>query len=258
MSEKCSLLEIVKNNIDDIFEVLRRNIPGYDLIEKTKCLNTAVIVATLYLGTEASSIIEECSVPIVSKRNVEIKELHKKQNVKKEINLNAILVKQCIDEMFAKNQERCLFYVMITDAEVQHKHQKMESRVFPGHVFVVEKMADESYNLYQSYISNYDLSGHFERNLHTFQLDKNRLLRFMKQVQKLYKHGIWTPSMTKAWLDITFVDESQLNNYVFKDASYFCYRSVPLTTCLENLDTFVKTLSGYEKLKADINQILNP
>jgi hypothetical protein len=245
--KQCFLLDFVKENIDYTLQLAKKHIGYYDFADKTKCLNTAVAVLTMYLGDRAKQYTRSCDVQEVAKRANDLKEYLQKKNEFLIINHNSLLVKTFIKDFFSDRSERYLYYVMITDAWVD-TDPKSTTILFPGHVFVIEKHVyrrkDQTkafnYKLYQSYITYYDLQGHYQQNSNSFRVSKDKLFGFFKALDTMYETGIWSDELSKHWQAVTHVDEKRFNGYVFKDVCNFCYKRIPISQCTSTFIDMVK------------------
>ena len=250
MSE-CALLPTVRTYIIPIMKMLKPYLNNeYFLDNSTKCLYTAVVVMTLYLGKYSLRHIKTCDVDNVRKRNKDIMDKVKSTNPNSTFNYSRDIAKDCISSIFDKNiKTRYLFYIMMTNSQVpkvQEKNDKAADTIlFPGHVCVLERVpgtnsSTTKYYVYQSYINNYDINGHFDRNNGSFSISEDNLRIVFNGIYNLYDQGVWTEETTRAYKMLTHVDSADFEGRYFKDNSFFCYRKVPISTCMTRLRGIVK------------------
>jgi hypothetical protein len=204
--------------------------------DPTKCLYTAVLVMSIYMGEFSLDHIKKCDVDHVQSYYREMREAARTRNPKSEFDPSPLFVKECKATMFSPSKSgRYLYYIMATNADVPLKDGDGSTILFPGHVCVVEKFPNGKYYLYQSYINNYDLDGHFQRNKGSFAVSIDTLRFVMNQIEDLYTNGVWTSDTSKAWRLFTHVDGKDFEGRDFKGRSFFCYRKIPINTCTSRL-----------------------
>ena len=190
----CTTAYIIRDHIRSIMQLLTNDLPEYNMqIVTTKCLNTAVMMAYLLLGSDALRHTGQCDVP-----NVRARHAHSPRTRQ---DVCAELYEAVLDPADMSHQ---LFYVMLTDGKMvtpladaqsmrggssspdarggrkalrgpvqkggadgsepalQCPASSSEGRTetFPGHVFVIERVDGTSFHLYQSYIGQYTLTDH--------------------------------------------------------------------------------------------------
>lgn len=219
----------------------------YTLDNVTKCLYTAVAVMTLYLGKKSLAEVDKCDVGHVKTYYSQMKESARTRNPNSSFDPSPILVKQCATSLLSPTKaSRFLYYIMITNADaVEDTISGRPSKMFPGHVCVIEKYPSGRYYVYQSYINAYDLSGHYDKNGGSFVVSKKLLEGFFAELGNLYNEskGVWTEKMSSLWEEFTHVDASEFNGYRFKGLSFFCYRKVPIKTCAKRLVSMIDNAS---------------
>lgn len=127
---------------------------------------------------------------------------------------------------------------------------------FPGHVFLIDKLpasaADAGdnrprYNLYQSYIDEYDFSGHVDRNK-SCAYSYERMAASIDELAHIFHSDAWDDRSSSFWRSFTFVDGSQWLGHRFSGSILFCYTRVCTKGCVKQLRTFLQSkLSELER-----------
>lgn len=135
------------------------------------------------------------------------------------------------------------------------------TKYFPGHVFVVERLAPEvgqrlpRFSLYQSYIGHYDLAEHAGAG--AIPVGYARMKNLLAGLVNMTVQTTWDKTTTRFWKDLTNVDEkhaSQFEGYVMPGRIHFCYKEVVPKSCTSGLCSFVKVSLGIlSKLKNENN-----
>jgi len=163
---------------------------------------------------------------------------------------------------------RTLFYVILTDAELpfvsstkdedrqkgggRKKTRRMggggekDDEFFPGHVFVIEKIKTPEddrlhFNVYQSYINNYDLVGHqiLNKSLSMSIESAQSLVRNLCRMYDQNENAVWDAETTRFWKDFTHVDCSRYEGHQFSRQSYMCYTTCKTRNCTSKLRKLV-------------------
>jgi len=160
----CDLGNFISHHFNVLMDVFKNELNVGSMY--TKCLYTATTLMFLICGDKAKIATQYCQVPNVEKRlqnNPHRSDIIKQQSQK------------LVDDVLRYSSRRMVYYVMITNAMLPRSEKKQDKKLFPGHVFVIEKlvhpMSNENlYMVYQSYINNI-LCRNFHdsrRNLHPF------------------------------------------------------------------------------------------
>jgi hypothetical protein len=236
----CDIGSVVQHYVLPLMQLAANDVPeGYVELNTTKCLSTAVMFLFLFLGSPSPSDRDSksrgvegalwharrCNVPRVRRLNAD------KDSSLANIDLLA-------HDVLSPGTGRTLYYVMITDGDL---HRGTEKRVFPGHVFVVEKtlsrrgVALPRFNLYQSYIDNYDFAGHAQRAKGTgYSVARMRLL--LQGLREMFSgDATWSPSTVRFWKRLTHVDSTEWVSFSLKGAVFFCFSKAETTACMSNL-----------------------
>lgn len=242
----CPLIHIVKDHVSLLMRLVQDELKYYDLSETTQCLNTAVMVVTLYLGDRerALDVTKSCDVGMVRERRDRLLKHVRGKNPQSSFDPTVFYLsefRRLLLDAASPPKTRCLYYFMITDSHLT-KHVDISKQhppaQFPGHVFVIEHTSNNDLYLYQSYITEYDIKKyHDELNHETFKLDPQVLKDMFDNLNDLFVHGQpWTYKTTAFWERLTKVSSPEFEGYVFKDSVHLCFRVVPLNTCTETLN----------------------
>jgi hypothetical protein len=253
-------------------QVLSVHLPDYHMkLRTTKCLNTSIMTMYLLLGTTGLKKSEYCSVNKIRSRITS-------QNITRLDEM--ILFDKMITDLFKKGGKyRYFYYVMITDGEMIRLKDSLYSNnsdndqedYFPGHVFVIEKIPCGNinrYKLYQSYINQYTLSGHYQKNHNSMEVSEQDLKiifgrtgvdsKNMRINTKNQKNGVstifsekeWGKDTTNAWEKLTYVPSEKYNGFSTTNLK-FCYQKVKVISCYKILLNFVN--NAIEKMKYNPN-----
>ncbi len=238
----CNVMTFIKDYITPIYQVLSIELPQYHMkLRTTKCLNTSVMTMFLLLGNKGLKRSEYCSVQNIRKR-VSDNNLKRKDDI---MNFNKL-----IDDIFSKKEKyRYFYYIMITDGEMVQNTIKsrfntkpQNDAYFPGHVFVIEKIPcnnTNKYKLYQSYINEYDLEGHYEKNENSMDISESKLKDILeKGTKQIFINSEWDQNISNYWKELTHVDANQFNGYSTNNLK-FCYQKVQVNSCYKILMDFV-------------------
>lgn len=237
-TKQCALMPLIKDYVVPLMKLYKTELHDeYYLNNATKCLYTAVLVMALYMGENSLSEIKKCDVDHVQKFYKQMREAAQKRNSSSVFDPSAIFARDCRKNLFSKTtSHRYLYYIMLTNANVPLvSNSNGNTILFPGHVCVIEKFPNGRYHLYQSYINNYDLNGHFERNKGSFSVSEPTLRRIFDEIVSLYDGGVWSAGTSLAWKQFTHVDGTEFDGREFKDRSFFCYRKIPIKTCTSRI-----------------------
>lgn len=232
----CSLLSIVRNHLPDVMKLVEDKIKYYDLQEVTKCLNTAVVVAALYIGENADQFTKQCDVSKVRSDYTNMVGNVRKKNQGSKFDPSLYYLRLLKKDLSSRtppsaSSERYIYYIMITDS----------SKIsFPGHVFVVERYSDDTLYIYQSYINNYTLQEYYEKNNKSFKISREKLLYFLTEMEDVFSRGTWTKKTTIAWKQLTQVSSPEFEGVVFKGRVSLCYRKIKVNDCTATLEMLIE------------------
>lgn len=195
----------------------------------SKCLNTAVMLTILLVGSNKLSDIQYCDVSNTVSRH------------KSNFDDNQIILKKVMKSLLHNNKTySTIYYIMLTDGNLRDGNiTSTNTEYFPGHVFLIEKTAmDNGYHIYQSFIKEYNLNGFLNTNkCRTYKKTEvaNMCTYFEKFLSKDY---IWDTEAVEQWYKLTGVDTSKFRNY-YTDNIFLCYKTFKMKTASRNIIKFV-------------------
>lgn len=228
--KRCDIGYLIKDHMTCIVQLLTNDLPEYNFrLQTTKCLNTAVLLMNFLLGKQGLKMADSCDTKKVIERHQSGKET------------NAVIIDALRKQLMStREKSRTLYYVLLSDGYFP----KADTSVyFPGHVFVLEKVWDAAhqthfYYFYQSYINQYTLNGHIERNK-GLQISKQRVQHLIKDVETVLMSRTWTEENVKRWFDLTFTDSVNFKDSQSNGKFFLCFRKARVTTCLGRLEKYL-------------------
>jgi hypothetical protein len=252
----CDIGYLIKDHVPALMQMLAHRLPQYNMqLITTKCLNTAVMIMYLFLGHTAIRYTGFCDVPVVQKRYRETG--NKSQQA---------LSRFKSDILSTHTRTRELYYVMLTDGNTPYTaivtQGSPQSVYFPGHVFVVEKLPVPQgrgvggsttrskpvktitkrrprFNIYQSYIGEYDLAGHIARNKSLACSYDRMASDIVPGLTHMFEGEEWDSQDNAFWKRLTFVDGSQWMGTRFNHTILFCFTKVSTDVCVSHLHTML-------------------
>ena len=187
--------------------------------EVTKCRNTAIVLITLVFGNRGASIAKECDVSRVIARP--------RDRTTRERLISDV----------ARSGEPGMMYVLMTDTHVRCPNGKR--RYFPGHVFLLERLQNGRYRIYQSYINQFSLQDYI-RATKCASHSPSELASILSDA--IPSSNTFTQTNAHGWRRLTTVD---LRPFLGCDASgiRLCYRWFSSTELTSNLERFLRTRS---------------
>lgn len=223
----CQVTNVIKEHVKAIIQIMTNELADYYMqMITTKCLNTAVTLMYIFFGKEALKFTKFCDVRTVNTR----REINEGDNFNHSIVSN---LKK--DVLSKKHQQRRIYYIMLTDGKM--KKNKTDMIHFPGHVFLIDKFCSSSFQIYQSYIWEYDLSQGVQH------LNHDEMKDMLDQLEIFLNKNIWTRECCKFWKKITNIDVTSYIGYNKHEIS-LCTRQITAKHC----DTFLKKLLNRIKL----------
>jgi len=235
---KCDMGYILKDYIHPTMQLLTNDIKAYNMsLLTTKCLNTAVMLMYFMVGNRGIQLADRCDCSKFRETSLKAAIDDDSQNARTVRSLaKSILRKSAL--------KRELFYILLTDANFATNSGDV---YFPGHVIVIEKIPPVettqnqiSYNVYQSYIYEYDLKGHHKFNNDTFTVSYDNMRSLLKDLAYVMTSEKWDDKCIEAWKHITFVDTSNLKNAHCKNRFFICYQHTKARDCIERMERFAK------------------
>ena len=248
---KCDMVLVLKDFIKPIIQLLSNDIEDYNMrLLTTKCLNTSVALLYFIIGKNGIKIADYCDTRATIQRH------------KEKVDNNQQIVLSLKNELLfdKKDNKRYIYYILLTDGYFPYANSSKQSAFFPGHVFIIEKIPScnankkPSFFMYQSYINEYDLAGHFKNNNGSVKLSYTRTANIIKNLTYILNTETWDDKCIEYWKDFTFVDTSHMKDALCKDQFYVCYKEAVVNGCIRNIKQYVKTkLSDIKTKSATMN-----
>ena len=144
------------------------------------------------------------------------------------------------DILNKKSRYRYFYYIMLTDGYfVKSDGSKV---YFPGHVFVIDKMPGPTYNMYQSYINQYDLDGHIKKTGNNVRLNYNKMQVLLDHLDYILNTEIWDEEAVKKWKSFTFVDT--LTTFLgakSKGNFFLCFKRATVKNCMAHIRQYTRS-----------------
>lgn len=228
---RCDIGYIISNYITPLMQCLTNDIKDFNMqLLTTKCLNTAVMIMFFMLGSRGLQSANHCDSRAVIDRHTTGKDDN--QEVLNKMR-KQILHKKC--------KHRYLYYILMNDHTFPYADGRPDA-FFPGHVFILEKIPGDPlpmYYLYQSYINQYDLKGHLERNKNTLRLSYSEVQALMAKISYIVQRGEWDQTCVSYWKDFTFVDTSNILGSQTQGRLFICCATSKVRGCIENIERYV-------------------
>lgn len=240
--DMCDIAYVIKDHLPAIFQLMNVEVPSYNIqLQTTKCLNTAVIMLYLFAGEGALEATSFCDVPNVRERaKTSDFSLHVWTALRQEL-LQAP----------TPDLPRTLFYVMLTNGHLQLKTDRHSTKMFPGHVFVLERLhGGLRFNMYQSYIGHYDMSKQIDM-VKSLSMSRVRMTGVIDCLGRVVNKDVWDEGSTKDWKLVSLVDESRFMGHMVRGNICLCFRTVTTTACVEHLRVLID--NALPKIRAVID-----
>lgn len=202
----------------------------------TKCLNTAVMLIIILIGSDKIKSIQQCDVPNTIQRHLSHQD-NNKHIMKK---LQASLCSK-------RSKKAYMYYIMLTDGKLSNVNKWKGNNYFPGHVFIIEKTVDHKYYIYQSFIAKYDLNEFIVKNkckMHDLKEVQDMCLFFKKFLKS---NNVWDDEAIMYWRKLTGVDTSEFKDHR-TDNIYLCFKRFDIDKTKQKIQAFVsgalKTIQG--------------
>lgn len=195
----------------------------------TKCLNTAVMLVIVLIGSNKIKSIQQCDVPNTIQRHMS----HEENN-------NAIMRRLQASLCNTKSKTPSMYYIMLTDGRLSNVDRTKDTNYFPGHVFIVEKTIKHEFYIYQSFIAKYDLNDFIVKNKckkHTLAEVKD-MCAFFKRF--LRPDNVWDDTAVAYWKKLTSVDTVDFKDHNTSNI-YLCFKRFDIQKVKDNVLQFVST-----------------
>jgi hypothetical protein len=240
---KCNIGIVIKKYLHPLLKLLQDDpeLKDFDLTETTKCLNTSVLLMVFMAGKEKGmQVVNQCDTVRVTERH--------KNGID---NNNVILPYFSKKILSSKFSQRYVYYILLTDGWFKRKDGS-DPVYFPGHVFIIEKEKDPItkkpvYYLYQSYINQYDLNGYFNNVKGNNKLRIKDVSDILNKLAYIVNNKTWDATCGAFWKTFTNVDTPEFTDTITEDSIFVCIRSVPLKTCMKNIERYMKDRLATEK-----------
>ena len=234
----CNVTELILKYLVPIFQYLSIELTDYNMkLKTTKCLNTAVMLVHI-LGSEkdVKTKVNYCDTENINKRYSKIKDKIKKIEKKKNI-----LDK--LDKDLSKSNINARYFYYILMPHTKMKKGNKNDGWFPGHVYIIEKslncQKELKYKIFQSYINQYDLNGHFKNNNNTMELRDNNIKSVINGMRNILLKKTWNKTAVKFWNKLCYVNTENLIGYDTENIN-ICYQKIKIDNCYTNLLNFTK------------------
>ena len=254
----CDVTNIIMKYLEPLMQICSATMSDYNMqMKTTKCLNTAVMLTYILGGSDKLKTVEYCEVSKINKR-------YDKKNNKLQHKLK--IFNELKKDLTKKdNNKRYFYYILMTNNDMEKSdmlgNSASTTQSFPGHVFIIDKFPDcnnnePNYNVYQSYINQYDLKGHYKKNKNSMKVQNNDINFVLNGIFNIVSNPVWNKDAIKFWNDFTFVETNNLLNYK-TDKINLCYSKISIEDCYKEFYRFSynKALNLYNELTT--NNTLN-
>jgi hypothetical protein len=249
----CNVTSIILKYLVPIFQYLSVEMKDYNMkLKTTKCLNTAVMLVYI-LGSkkDIKKNVNYCDTENINKRYEKIKN-NKKKIEKKEQILNDLEK----DITNPNIKDRYFYYILMTHTTMYNKDNK--KGWFPGHVFIVEKSKNCKkqlrYKIFQSYINQYDLNGHYKKNNGTMDIKNHNIKSVVSGIRNILLKKTWNKNAVKFWNKLCYIDTTELIGHETNGIN-FCYKKIKIDNCYKNLLKFTKKALKNIQIQIDNSNI---
>lgn len=237
--ENCDVTNLIMKYLEPLIQLCSATMTDYNMqMKTTKCLNTAVMLTNILGGSDKLKTVEYCEVSKINNRyNAKKDKLQHKKNIFEELK----------KDISKKNINKRYFYYILMTNNYMEKSENLnssspETQHFPGHVFIIDKFPscnnkEPTYNIYQSYINQYDLKGHFKRNKNSMKVKDNNINFVLDGINNIISNKVWNNDAVNFWNEFTFVDTKELINYK-TDKINLCYSKISIDDCYKEFYRF--------------------
>lgn len=247
----CDVTNIIMKYLEPLMQICSATMSDYNMqMKTTKCLNTAVMLTYILGGSDKLKTVEKCEVSKINDRYNK-----KKDKSKYKVEIFEKLKKDLQNKNIKK---RYFYYILMTNNDMEKSEllndNSPQTQSFPGHVFIIDKFPncetkEPNYNIYQSYINQYDLKGHFKKNKNTMKVQNNDINFILNGIENIITGEVWNQDAVKFWNDFTFVDTKNLVKYK-NDKINLCYSKISIDDCYKEFYKFsyIKASELYDRL----------
>ena len=234
--KRCDIVYVIMRYLTPLMQCLTNDIREYNMqLLTTKCLNTAVMLMFFLLGRKGLEHSRYCdSHSVIDRHN-------------KGIDNNKSVMKKMFKCILNKRiSSRYVYYILMNDGYFDAPSKPEGRAYFPGHVFIIERSfsgSDTYFNLYQSYINEYDLKGYYIKN-RTLRYTFEQMKDLLQKLQYITSIGTWDDKCVQYWMDFTHVDTSNLKGAHQGGKLFICFSYDKLKVCVENIKHYVNEKLG--------------
>jgi hypothetical protein len=227
----CNLAYVLRNYVKPLMQTLSNDVKDYYLrLLTTKCLNTAIMLGIFMVGyKKTKEIADFCDTVATRKRHSD------------NLDDNPTVLKHFKQDVLnKKTRSRYFYYIMLTDGNFVKSNGT--TVYFPGHVFVIEKLPGAaSYNMYQSYINQYDLDGHITKTGNNTRISYEKMQLLLEYLDYILNTEIWDEEAVKKWKSFTFVDTTETFLGAKCKGHYFmCFKKAMVKNCMAHIRKYTK------------------
>lgn len=236
----CDLGSFVSKHFNFLIDIFNEDLENIGIAKGvyTKCLYTSVTMFYLLAGERAKKKSLFCYVDNVKNRMKKCKDINKITHDLLENFKKNLLTPEC--------NKRDIFFVMLTDDDLPHNSDITKVKMFPGHVFIIDKQVDSNcvprYKVYQSYINKYTLeeyssikkpgnnssSNHMNYNYSEMRNLTIKLSNFLTSKK-------WTKKHVDFYKAFTLVEAMDFLNFKIFPYINFCYTNLPAIRCKKEI-----------------------
>ncbi len=247
------IAEIIRGHSHALFDIVADQVPptAYAMSDRTKCLNTAVMLLYALTGEAALDHTRYCDTDTVERRYA----TEGNRSAALASALASALRRSCCEnsEPSCPLSARCesLFYVMITDADLDAGQGLKQ--YFPGHVFVIERSGARRYQAYQSYVKRYDLEDYLE-NVKNNTFDDAFVTDIAAELTHMFTTERWDARCSRFWRRFTHAPGERYEGCVIRDRLLLCYRELPAAQCAVQLAALLRRATAKAEAAADVGR----
>lgn len=231
----CDTGYIIRDHLPAILQAIATDLKEMDIdmpLQITRCYCTAVMMTYIIIG-RIDDTLDVCNQPVVRTR----------QKVDDSHSLKAALKFKSDLLGTSKNprNEHALFYVLITSYNGSDDTGREIS--FPGHVFVIERVSQSRFNMYQSYVNKYDLRDYM-LTAKSLSVGREKMGKWVDKMCDMMSPGrFWDDSVGKFWMEMTQTTPEDLTSFQGMKIDgniMFCYKVSVIKDCTAALLRFAE------------------
>lgn len=228
MINNCQIINLVSKYLISILQVMNITFSEFysNNLITTKCLNTAVMLIIILIGSDNIKSIQQCDVQTTIQRHIS------------QTDNNTNILKTLKKSLYKKHNNSYMYYIMLTDSKISKYNNSNKSEFFPGHVFILEKTITQDYYIYQSFIKQYDLRDFLVKN--KCQRYKLKDIKYMCSFfsKFLEKDNVWDNEAVENWNKLTNVDTTKFIGYK-TETIYLCFKKFKVKDIKLNILKFI-------------------